>query len=174
MNPVNTREHLRRMPDLAAGRNHRLNAGGGFQRLCPLSRQRGLALVMVLWLLILLTVIAASHARVVRTETRLASNYVEAGKARSLAEAGAHHAIIELLVRDQDQRWPVDGSVNRIRLDDGVVAIAIRDARGLVDINTARPALLDKLLAGLGLQLAGAARRSAGTARPPAAHTGRA
>jgi general secretion pathway protein K len=115
-------------------------------------RQQGIALVVVLWLVILLTVIAASHARVIRTETRLASNHVEAGKARGLAEAGAHHAIMELLVRDQEQRWAVNGSVNRVRFEDGDAAIAIRDARGLIDINKAQPALLDTVLAGLGLE----------------------
>ena len=115
-------------------------------------RQQGIALVVVLWLLVLLTVIAASHARIIRTETRLASNQVEASKARSLAEAGAHHAIMELLVRDAMQRWPVNGSVNRIRYEDGSVAIAIRDARGLIDINNAQAALLDAVLAGMGME----------------------
>ena len=114
--------------------------------------QRGIALVMVLWLLVLLTVIAASHARIIRTETRLASNQVEAGKARSLAEAGAHHAILELLVRDEEQRWPVNGSVDRIHFEDGSVAIAIRDVRGLVDINSAPAMLLDTVLAGTGME----------------------
>jgi len=115
-------------------------------------RQRGIALVVVLWLLVLLTVIAASHARVIRTETRLASNQIEASKARGLAEAGAHHAILELLVRDETQRWPVDGSVNRIRYDGGRVAIVIRDARGLIDINKVQATLLDTVLAGAGLE----------------------
>jgi general secretion pathway protein K len=114
--------------------------------------QKGIALVVVLWLLVLMTVIAASHARVIRTETRLASNQVEAGKARGLAEAGAHHAILELLVRDEEQRWPVNGSVNRIRYQDGDVAISIRDVRGLVDINKASAELLDQVLAGTGLE----------------------
>ena len=115
-------------------------------------RQRGIALVVVLWLLVLLTVIAASHARVIRTETRLASNHVEAGKARSLAEAGAYHAIMELLVRDKSLRWAVDGSANRIHYEDGSVAISIRDARGLVNINMAQAMLLDKVLAGAGME----------------------
>ena len=115
-------------------------------------RQQGIALVMVLWLMVLLTVIAASHARVVRTETRLASNQLEAGKARSMAEAGAHHAILELLVRDEEQRWPVNGSVNHIRYQDGDVAIAIRDASGLVDINRAPASLLETVLAGAGME----------------------
>ncbi len=116
------------------------------------ARQRGIALVVVLWLLVLLTVIAASHARAVRTETRLASNQVEASKTRSLAEAGAYHAIMELLVLDETLRWPVNGSVNHIRFEDGEVAISIRDARGLIDINKIQGAVLDTVLAGAGLE----------------------
>jgi general secretion pathway protein K len=114
--------------------------------------QHGIALVVVLWLLVLMTVIAASHARVIRTETRLASNQVENSKARSLAEAGVHHAILELLVRDEEQRWPVNGSINRIRYEGGSVAIAIRDVRGLLDINSASATLLDSVLAGTGIE----------------------
>ncbi len=108
--------------------------------------------MVVLWLLVLLTVIAASHARVIRTETRLAANHLEAGKARSLAEAGAYHAIMELLVGDKSLRWAVDGSVNQIRYEDGSVAISIRDARGLVNINMAQAMLLDKVLVGAGME----------------------
>jgi len=117
-----------------------------------MDRQQGIALVVVLWLLVLLTVIAASHARIIRTETRLAFNQVEASKARCLAEAGANHAIMELLVRDEALRWSVNGSVNRIRYEDGSVAIAIRDARGLIDINNVQPSLLNEVLAGAGLE----------------------
>jgi len=123
-----------------------------------LKRQQGIALIMVLWLLALLTVIAANHAHILRTETRLASNQVAASKARSLAEAGAYHAIMELLVRDKALRWPVNGSVNRIRYDDGTAAIAIRDARGLIDINHAPALLLEAVLAGAGI---GEAQRKA-------------
>jgi len=130
---ANTRKHLRRAEPKQAW-------------------QQGIALVVVLWLLVLMTVIAASHARIIRTETRLASNQIENSKARSLAEAGVHHAILELLVRDEEQRWPVNGSINRIRYQDGSVAIAIRDVRGLVDINSASAALLDSVLAGTGIE----------------------
>lgn len=133
MTTANTRKHLRRAEPKQAW-------------------QQGIALVVVLWLLVLMTVIAASHARIIRTETRLASNQIENSKARSLAEAGVHHAILELLVRDEEQRWPVNGSINRIRYEGGSVAIAIRDVRGLVDINSASAALLDSVLAGTGIE----------------------
>jgi len=135
-----------------SGRPRYLSTSGSIPAIPSAKRQRGIALVVVLWLLVLLTVIAASHARVIRTETRLAANQVEAGKARSLAEAGANHAIMELLVRDKSLRWATDGSVNHIRYEDGSVAISIRDARGLVNINMAQAMLLDKVLAGAGME----------------------
>ena len=114
--------------------------------------QRGIALVMVLWLLVLMTVIASSHSRNIRTETRLASNHVDSGKARHLAEAGVYHSIMEMLVSDNNTRWPADGSLKHIRFDDGEVVISVRDTRGLVDINKATNALLDGILAGAGVE----------------------
>ena len=119
--------------------------------LSPGSRQRGIALVLVLWLLVLLTVIAASHARNIRTETRLATNQVEAARAQALAEAGASHAVLELLVRDEQERWQADGTVYQLALDGGTVAVAIRDTSGLIDLNTVDAPLLDKILTALGI-----------------------
>lgn len=115
-------------------------------------QQRGIALVMVLWLLVLMTVIASSHSRNVRTETRLAFNHIELGKARNLAEAGIYHAIMELLVTEDRERWPVDGSVNHIRFDGGDAAISVRDTRGLIDINSVRGAVLDNLFVAAGIE----------------------
>ena len=77
---------------------------------------------------------------------------VEAGKARNLAEAGAYHAILELMVRDESLRWPADGSVHRLRFEDGIAAILMRDVRGLVDINKAPATLLDTVLAAAGAE----------------------
>jgi general secretion pathway protein K len=113
--------------------------------------QRGIALVLVLWLLVLLTVIAVSHARNVRLETRLAYNQMEHTEARALAEAGVNRAIMELLVRGDMPRYPVDGTVNRIAIDHHVVSFSMRNASGLVDLNTAQPALLDALMTAAGV-----------------------
>lgn len=115
-------------------------------------RQSGIALIMVLWLLVLMTVIASSHSRNIRTETRLASNHIESGKARGLAEAGTYHAIMEMLVSDSRDRWPANGSLHQIQFDYGEATISVRDARGLIDINKVRPAVLDKVLAGAGIE----------------------
>ena len=62
------------------------------------ARERGIALVIVLWGLVLLAVVAASFATGSRTETILARNLVENAKARALADAGVQRAILELLM----------------------------------------------------------------------------
>lgn len=123
----------------------------GTTRLPPRHRQQGVALVVVLWLLVLMSVIAASHARNIRIETKLAANQVESTRARALAEAGVNHAILELLVQDPSQRWLTDGTTYRLALDGGIVDVAVRDTRGLIDLNTVDALLLDKVLTALGL-----------------------
>ncbi len=113
--------------------------------------QHGIALVMVLWLLVLMTVIASSHSRNIRTETQLAFNHIESTKARSLAEAGVYHAIIELLVADDRQRWTVNGETHRVRFTEGNAAISIHDTRGLIDLNSVRSGVLDTVLQAAGI-----------------------
>ena len=109
-------------------------------------RQGGMALILVLWLVVLLSVMAAGHSRNVHTDTTLASRQVQSAKARALAEAGINHVILEMLAADSDRKLPVDGSLFSIRIGDEDVTIAIRDATGFVDLNAAKPELLDAAL----------------------------
>jgi general secretion pathway protein K len=119
----------------------------------PVTRlQHGIALVMVLWLLVLMTVIASSHSKNIRTETRLAFNQVETAKARNIAEAGLNHAILEMLVADLAWRWKTDGTIYPVEFDQGTAHIAVRDVRGLIDINRAGAPLFDAVLAAAGME----------------------
>jgi len=114
--------------------------------------QRGIALVVVLWLVVLMTVIGASHARNMRIETSLAFNHVGTARARALAEAGINRAIMELFVGDTATRWPLDGTARQIQLDSGSVNIAIRDASGLLDLNKADAVQLEAVLKAAGAE----------------------
>lgn len=109
-------------------------------------RQDGMALIVVLWLVVLLSIMAAGHSRNVHTDTTLASRQVQSAKARALAEAGINHVILEMLAADSDRKLPIDGSLFSIRIGDEDVTIAIRDATGFVDLNAANPELLDAAL----------------------------
>jgi general secretion pathway protein K len=115
------------------------------------SRQNGMALIVVLWLVVLLSIMAAGHSRNVHTDTTLASRQVQSAKARALAEAGINHIILEMLAADTDKKLPVDGSLFNVRVGEDDVTIAIRDATGFVDLNAAKPELLEAALEACGV-----------------------
>ncbi len=107
---------------------------------------RGIALVVVLWMLTLLAVIAASFTTTTRTETRLARNLVENAKAEALADAAVHRAIIGLLDGDPDARWAADGTLYEFAMDDGTAWITIQDETGKIDLNAGSQNLMVALL----------------------------
>lgn len=120
---------------------------GALQRSAGPMRQRGVALVIVLWLIVLLSIMAAGHASNVYSETRLAMQQLESARARVLAEAGIQRAILALLLPATGADWPVNGSAIRLAIDDREVRVAIRDATGLIDLNAADAGLLGALIA---------------------------
>ncbi len=58
---------------------------------------RGLALVTVLWVLVLLSLIAASFTHTTRTQVNLTRNQIENAAAEAAADAGIYRAILALL-----------------------------------------------------------------------------
>lgn len=126
--------------------------GPRYPRGLPCRAQHGVALVLVLWLVALLTVIAGSHTYNARTETTLAHHQLEAARARALAEAGIHRAVLELFNPDAQLAWPAYGAPRMVNLPGGDVQVALRNAAGLVDLNGATPELLAALLSVLALE----------------------
>ncbi len=100
--------------------------------------QRGIALVVVLWTLLLLSLIAASFIAVTRTEVRLARNALDSARAEALADAGVYRGIQELLLLANERRWRADGTVYPFEFDGGIVGIAIQDEGGKIDLNRGR------------------------------------
>ena len=119
-------------------------AGAAEQRSVP-RKQRGIALVMVLWVLILLGLVAASFLRETRLSTAIARNASENAKAEALAEAGIQRAMLGLADGDVTA-WRADGTPYRFALGDGTVVVRIQDEGGKVDLNLAPPPLLQGLL----------------------------
>ncbi|MDH4108016.1 MAG: general secretion pathway protein GspK [Gammaproteobacteria bacterium] len=116
----------------------------------PVQRQRGIALVIVLCLILLMSVLAAGHSRNSHVETRLATRQVESGTARHVAEAAVNMAILELLHRDVDAAPPADGRRRELRFDDRDLVLSVRRASGLVDLNGADESLLAAVFAAAG------------------------
>jgi general secretion pathway protein K len=74
--------------------------------------QRGFALLLVLWTVLILALLAAGTLDTSRTDLNLARNLVEATRAELLAEGAANVALYGLLnTGGDDQAWRSDGSV---------------------------------------------------------------
>ncbi len=75
-----------------------------------LARQRGLALIVVLWAAVLLALIAGGVARLSRADLNLARNLVEATKAELAADSALWTAV-HAIVSGGPDAWPPDGTV---------------------------------------------------------------
>ena len=108
---------------------------------------RGVALIIVLWMLVLLSIIAATLSVNARTETRLAYNATATAEARALARAGIEYARWLLSIRELRKHWPSDGSERPWQFADATILIRVQDQAGLIDLNHAPAELLHGLLA---------------------------
>ncbi|MGH8535204.1 MAG: general secretion pathway protein GspK [Gammaproteobacteria bacterium] len=113
---------------------------------------QGFALVIVLWVVALLSIVAASLAFSMRTETTLAHDLVAQAQARALAEAGVYRGILELYNPDRLRRWRGDGSPHRVRLAGVPITVSLQDEAGKIDLNSAQRGLLDALLRTSGIE----------------------
>lgn len=121
------------------------------------SRQRGMVLVIVLWIVTLLAVMAGSFAYSMRTETRLATSAVERSQARALAEAGIAYALAwQLDLESGPKLWPPNGDPHEWFFGGRRLRIQVTDASGLVNLNTADADLLKALFTGVGMDSADA------------------
>ncbi len=107
----------------------------------------GIALLMVLWVLAILSTIAISFSYMTRLEAGASYNAKELQKAAFLAEAGINKAIVELFYRKkfphEEESWPVNGSVRQVDFGDkGVIKIKIFPERAKVDLNKANELIL--------------------------------
>ena len=86
-------------------------------------RQRGLALIAVLWGLVLLSVIAMSVVTTTRTEALLARNLAQNAAAKALADAGLERAILDL--RESELRGALGAALDTLmELGEGAAAVS--------------------------------------------------
>jgi general secretion pathway protein K len=109
--------------------------------------EKGLALVLVLWILSLLTIMAGSFALSMRRETSIITGLASNAQAKSIAESGLAIAEMMLLNPDQNKRWRTDGGVYEIDYGSSKVRLRLLSESGKIDINVADQALLQSLMA---------------------------
>jgi general secretion pathway protein K len=123
--------------------------------------QRGIALLMVLWVLTILTVIVFSFSYMARTEAYATVSFRQTIEKKFLAEAGIERGIAELFYMNANKNvttvmpgteaWRTDGRPYKILTDNGYYTIGIMNEGGKVDINTTPELILKTLLINLGV-----------------------
>lgn len=113
--------------------------------------QRGMVLIIVLWMVTMLAVIAGGFSYAMQIETRLATSTVERAQARALVEAGAAYALAWQLDPEAQKQWPATGDVHAWEFGGGRLRIRVEDAAGRINLNHADQQLLRLALIGSGV-----------------------
>ncbi len=116
-----------------------------------MNKQHGIALVLVLWVALLMSVIAGSFALSARTESLQSRILFNETQARFLAEAGLNRTVYELRNPDPETRWIADGRVHKFELEGAQIEIQVTDESGKIDLNQAGEELLIGLFASVGI-----------------------
>jgi general secretion pathway protein K len=117
------------------------------------ARQRGVALVLVLWILLLVTISTSAYTLMARMDQLEAHTILSGTRARLAAEAGMNLALLSLRDPDETVRLVPDGRPNEFLYQGSVVEVMVTDERGKLDINAADEQTLFTLLTGHGLEL---------------------
>ncbi len=118
-------------------------------------RQKGIALVLVLWVIVLLSVIAGAMSTVQRTGVAMTSNIRQEREGRALVSAGLNFMMLMLERRTrspEDNPWPVDGRLHPWMFAGKTVWIGAMPEDARFDLNQMNEQMLQSLLESFGLE----------------------
>jgi len=115
-------------------------------------RQTGVALVMVLWLLLLVTISTGAYTLMARMEQLEAHTVLWSARARLAAEAGLNLAVLALRDPDEDDRWVADGRAYQLHYETADIEVMVTDERGKLNINQADEESLQRLFVANGME----------------------
>ena len=120
----------------------------------PFLSQKGIALVLVLWVIVLLTVIAGAMSMTQRNGVYMTSNIRAEREGRALVDAGINFMMLQLKVKpgnEQNALWPMDGKLRPWEFAGRTIWIGALPESGRIDLNRAPEELLLGLLVSAGL-----------------------
>ncbi len=136
----------------------------------PVAGERGIALLMVIWIFMVLSVLSAEFSRSMRDDAVATQNLAEEVQARGVALAGFNQALYRTLYArerqvdttdpdavavDEPAVWLPDGTWHEEPYWGGKYAVRLIDEGGKISLNRADEALLRKVFETLGLDLDG-------------------
>jgi general secretion pathway protein K len=153
--------------------NSRLRQGFGGQARLRKSfggQARGVALVMVLWVVAILSVIVLEFCFAMRTEVNITNHYKEELQLYAMAEGGFERAVTELIYKHdpgvqqmrkamkleeippEKMEWVTDGRPYLLPFDQGTCEVRVVSESGKININLVSESTLRKIIGNLGLE----------------------
>ena len=134
-----------------------------------LGNSRGVALIMVLWVIAILSVIVMEFAFAMRTEVTISQHYKGEVQLYAYAEGGIHRAIAELIYKhdpaiqqlrkaekvvevSENKEWITDGRPYLLPYDQGTCEIRVMGEAGKVNLNLVSDSALRKMIGQMGLE----------------------
>ncbi|MFO0753447.1 MAG: type II secretion system protein GspK [Thermodesulfovibrionales bacterium] len=123
--------------------------------------EKGIVLIMVMWVLTILMVVVLSFSYLLRTEAYATLSFKEGMEQKFLAEAGIERGIVEVIYRKSGSispeekdaaAWKADGTIYTAETKEGSFRVRVVSESGKVDINSAPELLLRGLFSALGVQ----------------------
>ncbi|MCB1620764.1 MAG: general secretion pathway protein GspK [Thiothrix sp.] len=108
--------------------------------------QRGVALLMVIWMIVVMMSLAAALVYSVRTETSMVSFARTSAQARAFADAAAHYTVMQLFLPPDERTLVVGGGAGSWEQGGYQAEIRVVGENGLIDINRTSRELLQKVL----------------------------
>jgi general secretion pathway protein K len=112
----------------------------------PPARERGMALLVVLWIVVAAALIVSAFNATVKSGVSFIGSEVQLSKSDALLDAGVEIAAARLIDEEESRRWVADGRAYAVAFAGAKLSIAIRDTGGRIDINKSDPELLMGLL----------------------------
>lgn len=116
-----------------------------------IKRQKGVALVLVLWILLLVTISTGAYTLTARMDQLEAHTVLSGTQAKMAAEAGINLAVLSLRDPDELTRMIPDGRSYHMSFEGIAVEVQVTDERGKLNINSADEEVFSNLLTANGL-----------------------
>jgi general secretion pathway protein K len=110
------------------------------------ARERGFAVLIVLWALALLTLLVTHVLATGRTELGVAANLGAAENAQATADAAVYEAIFRVM----SGQWAADGAPRQLRVGAGQAELQIVDTAGRINPNQVSHEVMQRLLVEIG------------------------
>ncbi len=135
-----------------------------------IQNSKGVALIMVLWVMAILSVVVMEFCFAMRTEIQMTKHYKEEFNLYAMAQGGIQRAVTELIykfdpriqqlrkpleeedVPAEKKEWVTDGRPYLLPFDQGSCEVRVMSEGGKVNINIVSESTLRRIIGNLGLE----------------------